>query len=209
MPKQRKELIMSKSAHDSKKQEEARKKAAAAAATGAGPVPFAGKRTSGGNSGINYIPMALNPAYGGYRYSHFMESGIPGVMIPQRDIVIALDTTGSNRKNAEVIYEDIPGILDSGYRMNLTQRMAIQFCTVNDLTSDGPNVTNTMSQFEVAGEKLDKWFEQTPLPGNGGGQIPPSESYEALWWMLVNQNRLHVWNTGGKAVLFMIFDEMP
>lgn len=200
---------MSKTDHDSKKQEEKRREAAAKAAAGTGAVPFGGKRTGGGNRGINYIPMALNPAYGGYRYSHLVESDVPGVMVPQWDIVIALDTTGSNAQNALGVYEDLPGILDTIYRNTWTKRAAIQFCTVNDMESDGVNATNTMGQFEVAGDVLDKWLGQTPLVGNGGGQTPPSESYSDLWWMLVNQNKLDIWALGGKADLFIIFDEHP
>ncbi len=186
---------MGKKNHDSNEQKKARQQMAQQ-----GHVPMQTVRTPDNVNGlIKYVHRALNPAYGGLRLCNI----IPGV--PQMEITVSLDTTGSNIENAKIFYNDFPGLMDWIVASGRMPRPVLQIATINDMLSDPSPSTNVLGQFEADGVTSDQWLRMLPLFSGGGGQ--GEESYGELLWMLANQNKLEAWNQGRKGILFMLFDE--
>lgn len=147
------------------------------------------------------IHPALNPAYGGFRYSKDPGDGKETV-----SITVALDVTGSNADNARQLWDKLPKMLAL---MNTALRadghLNMQLAFVGDAYTD--DYPLQLSQFESGGDIIEKWLNLAVLEGGGGGQA--HESYELMLWALVNQNNLDAWTRGEKGKLIVIFDEMP
>lgn len=143
----------------------------------------------------------MNPALGGIRVCDDQADGTKSW-----PITIYTDVTGSNRENAEAIFEQMPKLMPLLLERNwVPGHPNVQFGAIGDATCD--KVPLQIGQFELDGIKLDDELTHLYLEGGGGGGS--QESYELAMWQLVYGNQLKAWERGQKGRLIMIFDEAP
>lgn len=173
------------------------KQRAAAAAAGVQAKSYSAHTVKSGTD----LATCMDPAYGGLRLSMLPQNAINKVLLP---ITLALDVSGSNAVVAKIILDDLPQFWELlAYLLPADKfHVNLQFAAVDD---NQDRVPLQLGQFEGDGLLVEKWLTDLYPVGRGWGN--GVEAYNSLFWALLNQNRLQVWEKGGKGFAFVMFDE--
>ncbi len=122
-------------------------------------------------------------------------------------IAVWLDETGSMSAVIQEIYDSLPQLMGIITRKNYIVDPQIMFSAVGDANSD--RVPLQVGQFE-SGAEMEGDLGNFYLEGNGGGQMPPQESYELAAYVTARHTSIDCLEKRGKlGYCFIIGDEMP
>jgi hypothetical protein len=121
-------------------------------------------------------------------------------------IVVALDVTGSNHAVAVTVHRRLPELMNLLIREGYCPHPAIAVWGIGDVLCD--RVPLQVSEFESGSTELDAAIQALYLEGGGGGQDPPTESYDlAIYCGARLTAHDHHDKRQQKGFFFMIGDE--
>lgn len=122
-------------------------------------------------------------------------------------IALVLDVTGSNIGAARVIQKKLGQLMALLLKKSYIEDPQILFAATGDATCD--EVPIQVGQYE-SGIEADESLDLFILEGNGGGQTPPTESYELLMYFMARHTSIDcLEKRGKKGYVFLIGDENP
>ncbi len=179
--------------------DQVKQQAQARAAQGVPQRVYQGQQIKAGT----FLNPSMDVRYGGRRVSR-----LPKDLVGKKKLLpisIIFDVSGSNLVVAAKTHNDLPqfwGLTEyllppELYHLNL------QFGAITDWLHEEESVQ--LSQFESNGALVDRWL--TDLYPVGGGYSNGVEGYDFAMWLLGHMNDIELWQTGEKAVAFILFDE--
>lgn len=122
-------------------------------------------------------------------------------------IIVGLDVTGSMGAVVGVIHSKLPTLMGILTRKNYIADPQILFAAIGDANSDKAPLQ--VGQFE-SGAEMEGDLSRFYIEGNGGGQMPPQESYELLAYVGARKTSIDcLEKRGKKGYCFIIGDERP
>jgi hypothetical protein len=121
-------------------------------------------------------------------------------------IVFLLDVTGSNIAVARVVQKELPTLMGLLIREGFCPHPSILIGGIGDALTD--RVPLQFGQFEAGSTELDAAIQSLYLEEGGGGQAPPSESYDlAIYAGAKLTTHDHFEKRGERGFFFMVGDE--
>ena len=122
-------------------------------------------------------------------------------------IMVWLDVTGSMGTVVEIIHKKLPTLMGILTRKAYIPDPQILFGAIGDATTDRAPLQ--VGQFE-SGDEMEGDLSNFWIEGNGGGQVPPQESYELAAYIGARKTSIDCFEKRGKkGYCFIIGDERP
>lgn len=122
-------------------------------------------------------------------------------------IMVWLDVTGSMETVVGTIHKKLPTLMGILTRKAYISDPQILFGAIGDATSDKAPLQ--VGQFE-SGDEMEGDLSNFFIEGNGGGQYPPTESYELAAYVGARKTSIDCFEKRGKkGYCFIIGDERP
>lgn len=122
-------------------------------------------------------------------------------------IAIFLDATGSMQDTPRVFQEKLPNLMELLVDKGIVDDPHLLIGVIGDEQSD--RVPLQVSQFE-ADDRIDKSIANLFREGGGGGQSPPTESYQLAAYFMARHAELDsLKKRNKKGYFFIVGDELP
>lgn len=122
-------------------------------------------------------------------------------------IMVWLDVTGSMGSVVHTIHKKLPTLMGILTRKAYIPDPQILFGAIGDATTDQAPLQ--VGQFE-SGDEMEGDLSNFWIEGNGGGQMPPKESYELAAYVGARKTSIDCFEKRGKkGYCFIIGDERP